>query len=257
MVNKFDCIIIAPEYSGAREIFNLLQQNLKSMTPPDILDNRAILRLESRVFTQKSLGIFEVKNLEELCDLNIFSHLKSGGQIYLLLRNPVHRAFAAYKKNKEDKIEHTGFMEAIKWDNAPDEVGIGSTKTGYILAGKYLQTIKNLIKNSSEHKLQIIRYETLKNSSYQILMEIKESLELEFKFSSEKIEHNLSRQKVAGKRIGILSYFSKSNSELEKDTAKYIYYTYFKRDIEELESLLDVNLSSWKFKAKTMQAIKI
>lgn len=256
MENKLDCLIIAPEYSGSREVFDLLKQNLKSKTVPEILDNEAILNLESGNFEQKRLGVFEMKNLEELCDLNISTQLKPGGQIYLLLRDPVKRAFAAYKKNKQDGIEHSGFMEAIKWDNAPAEVGLGITSSVYILTGKYSTAIKNLIENVGEYEFQIIRYETLKNSSFQILVEIKESLDLEFKFSSEEIADNLSKQKVAGRRIGILSYFSKSNSELEQDTAKYIYYTYFKRDIEELESLLDVNLSSWKFKGKTMQGVK-
>lgn len=258
MKNKLDFLVIAPEYSGAREVFDLLNENLKSRLTPNISENLAILNPESAGTTgQKHLGVLELSNLEELDDYRIFHLLKPDGQIRLLLRDPIQRAYAAYREKKQDGLEHSSFIEAIKWDNAPAEVGLGTANTNYVIAGKYSSPIKSLIKNSSEYKPQFIRYETLKNSSFQLLMEIKESLQLKLKSPTEEIAHKLHKQKVAGRRSGILSYFLGSNDNLEAETAKYIYYTYYKRDIEELESLLGVNLATWKYRGRAIQAVQI
>ncbi|MGY5850625.1 sulfotransferase domain-containing protein [Salegentibacter sp. F14] len=253
MKDKFDCLVIASKYSGAREVFDLLKQNLSIRSAPEILQNSAFLECNSYEEGEKiRLGIFEFESLEEICKINIADYLLPRAKVYLMLRNPVWRSFACYRKNKEEGKELSSFIEAVKWDSSPPEVGLGPQKTSYISAGKYSDGIKSLLEQTEKHELKILQYEELRRSPFKVLMDLKESLRLQFKHSTEEIALKLSKQKVAGKRIGLFKSFRQNPAELDEETAKYIYYTYFKRDIERLEDLLSSNFTSWKFTEKTL-----
>ncbi|SFN90914.1 sulfotransferase domain-containing protein [Salegentibacter flavus] len=253
MKNKFDCLVIASQYSGAREVFDLLKQNIITGTAPEIHQNKAILECKSAKEGENlRIGIFEFESLEELCKTDISEYLLLQAKIYLMLRNPVWRSFASYRKNREEGKERSSFIEAVKWDSSPPEVGLGPQNTRYIIAGKYSEGIRSLLKQTDEHELQILEYEELRRAPFKILQELKESLGLQFRVSSEEIALNLSKQKVAGRRLGIFRSFRHNPAELDEETAKYIYYTYFKRDIEEAEALLSTSFTSWKFAEKAL-----
>ncbi|WP_081209757.1 hypothetical protein [Salegentibacter sediminis] len=251
MKSKFDCLVIASQYSGAREVFDLLKQNIKTGTAPEILQNKAILECKSVEETENlRVGIFEFESLEELRQTDISEYLLPQARVYLMLRNPVWRGFAAYRKNREEGTERSSFIEAVKWDSSPPEVGLGPQNTSYIIAGKYSEGIRSLLQQTEEHRLQILEFEELRRAPFEILLELKESLGLQFKLSPEEISLNLGKQKVAGRRLGIFRTLRQNPAELDEETAKYIYYTYFKRDIEEVEELLSSSFNSWKFTEK-------
>ncbi|WP_332037428.1 hypothetical protein [Salegentibacter sp.] len=253
MKSKFDCLIIASQYSGAREVFDLLKENLITDTAPTILQNKAILKCKSAEETKNlKVGIFEFESLEELGQTDISECLLPQASVYLMLRNPVWRSFAAYRKNREEGTERSSFIEAVKWDSSPPEVGLGPQNTSYIIAGKYSEGIRSLLQQTQEHRLQILEFEELRRAPFDILLELKESLGLQFKHSPEEISLNLSKQKVAGRRLGIFRALRQNPAELDEETAKYVYYTYFKRDIEEVEELLSTSFTSWKFAGKAL-----
>ncbi|HSP11408.1 MAG TPA: hypothetical protein VLO29_02695, partial [Salegentibacter sp.] len=65
MKSRFDCLVIASQYSGAREVFDLLKQNIVSNAAPDIHQDKAILEFKSaREGENFRLGIFEFESLE-------------------------------------------------------------------------------------------------------------------------------------------------------------------------------------------------
>ncbi|HSP12995.1 MAG TPA: sulfotransferase domain-containing protein [Salegentibacter sp.] len=253
MKSRFDCLVIASRYSGAREVFDLLKQNIVSNAAPDIHPEKAILELKSaREGENFRLGIFEFESLEELQKIDITGFLSPKAKVYLMLRNPVWRSYASYRKNKEEGKERSSFIEAVKWDSSPPEVGLGPQNTCYISAGKYSKGIKSLQLQTQGYEFHILEYEELRRAPFKILQELKESLGLQFKITPEVIALNLSKQKVAGRRLGIFKSFRHNSAELDEETAKYIYYTYFKRDIEEVEKLLSTSFTSWKFAEKAL-----
>lgn len=248
MEKKLDCLVIASEYSGAREIFDLLRLNFESTPIPGFYGNKAIQFKSGN--KDLRLGILEPGNIEELHDQNISGYLNPEGKIYLILRNPVWRSYAAYKQNYKEGKESYSFFDAIKWESNPEEIRLGASNTNYIFSSKYFKGIKNLLDNSGIKKLSILLYEDMKHYPFEILLNFKDNLFLEFNTSTEIIAHNLGKKQIARKRIGILKYISDNPIKLKEETAKYIYYTYFKKDIDELEQLLNINLSSWKFTEK-------
>lgn len=253
MKSRFDCLIIASQYSGAREVFDLLKQNVKITAAPEILPNKAILECEtSKENENLRIVIIEFESLQEIQKIDITSYLLPQAKVCLVLRNPVWRSFASYQKNKEEGKERSSFIEAVKWDSSPPEVGLGPQNTCYISAGKYSEGIKSLLRQTEEHDFQIMQYEELRRAPFKILLELQENLGLQFRASREEIALNLSKQKMAGRRLGIFRSFRRNPAELDEETAKYIYYTYFKRDIEKVEELLSTSFSSWKFAEKAL-----
>ena len=253
MKNKFECLVLASKYSGAREVFDVFKQNLITGIAPEILQNKAILECKSAKKDENlRVGIFEFESLKELRKIDISDYLLPQAKVYLMLRNPVWRSFASYRKNREEGKERSSFIEAVKWDSSPPEVGLGPQNTSYIIAGKYSEGIKSLLIQTEKHELHILEFEVLRRAPFKILQELKESIGLQFRVSPEEIALNLSKQKVAGRRLGIFRSFRHNPAELDEETAKYIYYTYFKRDIEELEKLLSTSFTSWKFEEKAL-----
>ena len=253
MKNKFDCLVIASQYSGAKEVFDLLKQNVESLAAPEILQNKAILNCKSANDSAGiQVGIHEFESLEELREIRLSEYLRPQAKVFLMLRNPVWRSFASYRKNRENGMERSSFIEAVKWDSSPPEAGLGPQNTNYILAGKYSEGIKSLLKQMEMQELQILEFEELRRSPFKILQQLQEKLGFKYRISPEEIALNLSKQKVAGRRLGIFSSFRRNPAELDEETAKYIYYTYFKRDIEEVEELLSTSFNSWKFADKAL-----
>lgn len=253
MKSKFDCLVIASQYSGAKEVFDLLRENAVMASAPEIFQDKAILECKtSNEAENLRIGVFEFESLERLQEIDVSEYLAPEARVYLMLRNPVWRSFAAYRRNREEGTERSSFIEAVKWDSSPPEVGLGPQNTSYIIAGKYSEGIRSLLQQTRAQQFQILEFEELRRTPYKILLELQESLQFRFKNSPQVIALNLNKQKVAGRRLGIFRSFRNNPAELDEETAKYIYYTYFKRDIEELENLLSTSFSSWKFADKSL-----
>lgn len=208
-------------------------------------------------------------------------------KIIYIIRNPVERAFSHYLMSKSRGYENLDFLDALSQETSRLEFpktmydGYKTREKGhfernhysYVSRGKYLEVVKYILSKNSK----IILFENLVSNTDLVINEICCFLEIDsslvlntsiksnqatstsFKFINRILfKNNLSRfissflpsylkNKLKLIILKINSKKIKSKELLSTETKKKVFDQYFKNDIEQLEKILNLDLSCWKY----------
>ena len=189
-------------------------------------------------------------------------------KILIILRNPVRRAYSQYMMKVRDLVETLSFEEAITLENNRVKEN-AHFDFFYVKRGLYYQQVKAYLKNFKNVKVMF--YDDFKKNPQLFLGDIIDFLNVEkFKFSpiskynisGESKSHFVTKilkgnsivKDVVGsflpmkysKKISnvVMSYNIKKAPKMNIET-ELMLKSYYRNDIKNLESLLDVDLSAW------------
>jgi len=208
-------------------------------------------------------------------------------KIILTLRNPIKRSWSHYWNEVGKGRESLTFEEAIKKeDERISSSDFARTHLSYLNRGKYINSIKNLLKLYPENQIHIIILEEAIKQPVEVLKSLYNFLEVNPEIGLEnagkrfnnnwttipkkfwlskpilrKIEEKIINRGVKliakglyhdfytrrKKLVKLQAPFRVSPAELKmEDSLKNELIEYFTPSINELEALLDKNLSFWK-----------
>lgn len=212
----------------------------------------------------------------------LFETLGSELKILIILRDPVKRAYSQYQMSKSRGLETLSFLEAIELEQKRivlDDTEKGSNSKrkhfSYIARGLYVQQIKRYFNYWDRSNIKIVIFEELmdkKKKGYEGILEFigatkTESLMFDLKsnYATETRAPKLSKlintdnpiRNAVGKfippsfkpaivRMLRKSMSTRSKNKLNSLDEKQIYQKYFKSEINDLENLLDRDLSFWR-----------
>ena len=151
-------------------------------------------------------------------------------KLILVLRNPIDRAYSAWKLNVKYFEEKKTFEEAVFNELNQKE---NTNKTfysiidNYLQRGLYFQQIEKLLKWFPKQNLLILISENIKENPFEEYKKIYDFLNLNF----------LKTQKYES--IHVSNDTSKINKKIYNDLIKY-----YKEDVSKLEKLLNIQLNS-------------
>ena len=150
-------------------------------------------------------------------------------KLLIILRNPIDRAFSNWNMEKQRKRE-----KRIFWDSIQDEIkNIDKHKQNrtfsYLKRGFYSLQIKDILKLFKKNQLLCIKNEMLKNKPNVILDQISDFLNIE-KF----------------KNIKKINIHSRTYESTLTVNERNFLKSFFLDEINDLEYLLDWDLSDWK-----------
>jgi|GEM_PF-6610429 len=266
---NLDFICIGAKHAGLNELENLLRRHnsiyMPSQTNTGFFESNHCLEPKSLELYKKKFKDRKAGKLTGTLEADV--HLNNaninritqvfGAQVKFLfvIRNPIDRAFHHYLNSYRNGAEKLDFMEAIKSENhwlkntdtnnglLLNAYGNSSEDlNGYIYSGDYFKTLDFLYKNYSKELVKIVDFENLKNLNKPIIDSICEFLGLPF-------QEGLLPPKVKPKLFSRLrpyrSYLNKPVA-LDENVRSYLYYTYFKSNIDKTEKLLNRSLSHWR-----------
>ena len=199
-------------------------------------------------------------------------------KIILILRNPVDRAFSAYKHNKRLKPhrpllnEKLSFIDALKIEDVRIKTRDFPLMFFYRTMSMYYNQVKSYKENFSE--VFICKYEELENDPLSLMKKIYAFLEVDNNFKPNvEIKYNIGRsknlntiQKVffkvkrdtrwkimqkTGAIIGnqnlnkITTLLVKKDESIPDEDCRKILINEFKEDIIKLEKLINKDLQNW------------
>lgn len=218
----------------------------------------------------------------ENAPLRLFETFGSELKILIILRDPVKRAYSQYQMSKSRGLESLSFLDAIELEQ--ERIALDDTEKGsnskrkhfsYIARGLYAQQIKRYFDYWNRDNIKVVIFEELmcnKKKGYDDILDFigvtkKEDLILDLKSNSAtetitpKISKLINTHNPIRQAIGkfIPSYFKpaivrvlrkaisvRSKNRLNSSDERQIYQKYFKSEINDLEALLDQNLSAWR-----------
>lgn len=201
-------------------------------------------------------------------------HLIPNAKIIMILRNPVDRAYSAYLHLKRDRREKLSFTDAISTEAIRKESNY-MPLWYYREVGLYAQQIQRYFDVFEREQIMVILYDDLATDPQKVMANIFRFIGVRDDFQvNASVRYNMSR-----KPSTIFDIFSALNKTINKDRLKplipnpvrkfcrelyypiikmtlepvrleykdrVLLYEYFANDIEALEELLGVNLSSWR-----------
>lgn len=264
------------------KFFSVTANRFPHCGPGDIdVDNTIIknlndyLSLFANVSTQKCIG-------EASADYLYFhTHVAPAikafnpkAKIIIILRNPIDRAFSAYKHLVRDGRGTLQFEDALKKEEEERKKSNYEFIWFYKDLGFYYSQVKTYIEIFGRERVGIYLFDDLKTKPYKVLSDIFNFLEIEnntdidfFKpYNTSEIpklkilheflinyDHPLKRYmrpillRILGKeRIeSIVNYFKRHNQiKIHPDTKSYLINLY-RNDILSLQDLLKIDLSGW------------
>jgi hypothetical protein len=188
-------------------------------------------------------------------------------KIIIVLRNPVQRTYSHWKMNVASGVENIDIpvVQAIKKDYNSINKGYCQSHL-YIELGQYSHQIKRYTDIFPKNNIKILFFDDLKNDADAFMSDIykflniaqidigtseKENVSVMIKFQILKNINNKfgipelipKKMKIFLKKLFTTTIFQKLTAE-DKSS---IYFNYFKKDVEQIEDLLNLNLSSWKY----------
>lgn len=187
-------------------------------------------------------------------------------KILIVLRNPIDRAFSQYMMKVRDLVEDMSFRDALEYENKR-KCKNAHFDFFYADRGLYYKQVKAYL-DEFKH-VKILLYEDFKKDEFLFLSEIINFLGLsEIKFQK------IGKQNISGRpkikaisrllkdnflkrilsrllprkiKIEITSFILNKNLQQEKidNKSKQTLIEFYRKDIEELEKLIDKDLSSW------------
>lgn len=213
--------------------------------------------------------------------IRIYNSLNKDVKFIVILRNPTIRAYSHYLHSCRDNYESLSFEDALSEEknrllDLRDENAI--IRFGYSLQGKYAQHLKNYFTKFERKNFFILTFDEYISDQKKYTKEILSFLGVS---KNEEINYNLKsnvaskarsnklknilkkpsflkslaknmipsvslRQKIRNK-IQYLNNKPTLKDPLSLTLKKKIYNEYFKKDINDLEKLLSLNLTIWKY----------
>jgi hypothetical protein len=197
-------------------------------------------------------------------------------KIIILLRNPVDRAFSHYLMTKRRGLEPLSFEDALLSEKERLGTEHGDLNHSYISRGNYTNQIERYQKLFGDENLKVILFDEFIRNTPKVTREICEFINVEdfdFDFSIQSNPASESKSKLLGnflyrpsfiKRIlGRLLLSQKRKDKvalaldkmnlkeakkesLSNELKQNIYNNYFQQEIENLEKVLNKDLSNWK-----------
>jgi len=209
--------------------------------------------------------------------------LKTDAKFILILRNPVERAISAYYFFVQRGLEQRGILQAFQEEDKIKENGSLQELCDFTYKehGLYHKQIMQFYKYFDKDNLLILLFDDLKKNPHQELSETFRFLGVNDNFKPDLIYENktgvpkntsiqkmihgnnkikkvfvnsildkvLSLEKKNKIKNALSNLFIKENSSLKKETPESLktdLYQYYKSDVEQLERLLNKDLSNWK-----------
>ena len=153
-------------------------------------------------------------------------------KLILILRNPITRAYSAWKLNKKNKIEKRSFIDAVNYElkhkiNTPNTFYTISKK--YLQRGLYANYIKELYRWFPKQNVLILIMENLSINT-------KDEYNKIFKFLNISTNNNINYS---------IEHKSNDRSEINKEIYNKL-IKYYEEDIKELEKILNKNITWFK-----------
>ena len=201
-----------------------------------------------------------------------FANLK----VIMIIRNPVDRAFSHYLMTKRRGLEDLTFKEAVEKEESRLIDENGELHFSYINRGMYLDQIMRYEQLFGKENVKVILFKDFIKSTPKVMEEVCNFIGVpQFNFNiniqSNRASESKSKwlrdflyrpsllKKILGKllisqkmRDNVAQKLAKANlkpakkERLDATIKKEIYHQYFKEEIEALEKMLQVDLSSWK-----------
>lgn len=182
----------------------------------------------------------------------------------VILRNPVNRIYSHYKLGLSVSKKNISFEDFIKSVNEPFRRGL------------YSEQLKNWMKHFPRERFLILIFEEMLDNPCKALKQIAEFLNVDknkfdvglfesksnysyeprfkklyligFKFKNFLLRNDLDYMySIVRKGKHLFRIVGKKADNIDADTRKKLYMMY-EEDINELEKMLDINLSRWKIK---------
>lgn len=188
-------------------------------------------------------------------------------KLIFILRNPIDRAYSDFLNMNRLNWETTSsFKEALKQEKNRKKQGWGPYYY-YKEKGLYGKQLKKYFEYFSEENIKIIFFKNFKNNTQKVLENVFKFLEVDDNFTPEKKVYNASKvslekiykeitsknflKKVFSKKLPKriwrnLKDFKFSKNKLDKKTKKEL-YDFYKKDMEELEQLLENKQINWHY----------
>ncbi len=198
-------------------------------------------------------------------------------KIIIILRNPVDRAYSHYQMTKSRSLESLDFITAIKNENERLTTHYNKIHFSYISRSLYAEQIERFESFFGKENLKVLLFENLiKNTdatinetmsflnipSYNFDYSIKSNVASEpknkllqnFIYKPNKLKSAVGKlipvKKIKDKIMLTLAEKNKKaapKTALSIDQKQMIYNTYFKNEIDTLESKLNRDLSHWRY----------
>lgn len=163
------------------------------------------------------------------------------------------------------ECSNISFVDTLKQDYDSIEKGYCISNL-YVELGLYYEQVKRYIDLFPSENIKIIFYSEYKKNNLMIINQVYEFLNLKSTESLEnKVINNVRVHKYKNlqkiyKTLNLSNYIplrlkkmlrslltKKIDSKLSDSEKKYLYNKYFKENIEQLETLLKINLNQWKY----------
>jgi hypothetical protein len=251
--------------------------DMKQYLSKDFLEEKHIaLLIDKSQYLELFQNVTSEKVVGEISNVYLFSKVAAKeiyndnpeSVIYIILRNPVERAFSHWLMDLRGGIEKEyDFVKAIKKDYQNNDRCWGNGHL-YIDVGLYYEQVKRYIDIFPKNQIKIFLFDEIEKDSTKVLKSMLDFLNLDqiIKINNTKrynkaelprfpFLYNSLRKltpffnNVLGLKIKIkLRSLIMSNKNLPRLTMRdrERVFTYFKKDIEKLEKLIDEDLSTWK-----------
>lgn len=190
-------------------------------------------------------------------------------RIVMVLRDPVERAFSHYLMDLRMGFTDKDFISAIKDDMQSKERLWGNSSL-YIDLGLYAQQVQRYLELFPSNQILILLHDQLQSQPVYVAQNLSRFIGLEDAEISLAERHNVAkvpRNKLAAriirqpwlkkisrskKLVKLMPYASKilasrTVPQITEEEQEYA-YSYFSKDIEVLEQMLNLDLSHWKRK---------
>ena len=232
----------------------------------------------------KSIGEFTPSYLSNsVCVSRINKTLGSNVKFIVLLRNPIDRAYSHYLHTKRDEYETLSFLESLEKeekrldDYIKNKDDISFARYCYKYSGMYALHLKNYLKEFEKKQFCVILFDDFVNQREEtikkILIFLDVNLNVDLNIDIRINPASKARSTQLKKFMAQKSFFrtllkfmvpslefrqrirnkihEKNNKEASKTSLTqmeryFCYHNYFKKDINELEKMLNINLNAWK-----------
>jgi len=214
----------------------------------------------------------------EECPKRIFETFGGNLKFIVILRNPIDRAFSAYLMAKSRGFENLSFEEALQEEQKRILTSFGKDHFAYMSGSKYTKQLKRFYTHFPKENFHIITFDEFTQNQSEAIEKISVFLNLNpFSFTevqasnrahepkSKFIRDFIFKPNVLKKaghlfipsrsfRGKIMHNLNQANTKplkekpiLDSSLRESLYFSFFKEEIEQLEQLINYDLSAWKY----------
>lgn len=214
------------------------------------------------------------------CAQRIYETYGESTKILIILRNPMERGYSQYLMSKRRGYEELEFLDACEQEMSRITNSFQSKERfSYISRGMYYEQVQRYLTLFGAQNVLILKYEQLFSranfeSEFNKIFDFLEIQKIDVDITSrsnmaaepklkfvrnivfkenfvkklaKKVVYNPKLRSLIRNKIEVLN--TKPISEkISEDDKKFLYEQYFAQDIENLETLIDMDFTEWKIK---------